>query len=125
MVGPFLEAVSNSLSASGGRSESAWRVLTLRGIDDLGGESSGVEPMMHRVLEILQPLIILSESAGFQKDLLKIINESITLWQVNTVGIMAINSLLRLVRKLNSQYCNITIGYFEPEHSNDKHTRSL
>ena len=37
--------------------------------------------MMHRVLEILQPLIILSESAGFQKDLLKIINESITLWK--------------------------------------------
>ncbi|KAL8877002.1 MAG: hypothetical protein Q9198_004899 [Flavoplaca austrocitrina] len=82
VVSPFLEAVSNSLSVSGGRGESAWRVLTLRGIDDLGGESSGVEPVMHRVLEILQPLIVLSESAGFQKDLLKIINESITLWKV-------------------------------------------
>ncbi|CAO1596637.1 hypothetical protein XANCAGTX0491_000471 [Xanthoria calcicola] len=81
VVSPFLEAVSNSLSASGGRSESAWRVLTLRGIDDLGGELSGVEPVMHRVLEILQPLIVPSESAGFQKDLLKIINESITLWK--------------------------------------------
>ncbi|KAI4263849.1 MAG: hypothetical protein L6R42_001021 [Xanthoria sp. 1 TBL-2021] len=81
VVGPFLEAVSNSLSASGGRSESAWRVLTLRGIDDLGGESSGVEPMMHRVLEILQPLTVPSESAGLENDLFKIINESITLWK--------------------------------------------
>lgn len=81
MVGPFLEAVSNSLSASGGRSESAWRVLTLRGIDDLSRESSGVEPMMHRVLEILQPLTVPSESVGFEEDLFKIINESITLWK--------------------------------------------
>ena len=81
MVGPFLDAVSNSLSASGGRSESAWRVLTLRGIDNLIGDSSRVEPMLHRVLETLQPLIVPSESAEFEKDLLKIINKSITLWK--------------------------------------------
>lgn len=53
----------------------------MRGIDDLGGESSRVEPMMHRVLEILQPLTVPSESAGFEKDLFKIINDSITLWK--------------------------------------------
>lgn len=76
-----MDAVSNSLSASGGRSESAWRVLTLRGIDSLIGDSSRVEPMMHRVLETLQPLIVPSESAGFENDLFKIINESITLWK--------------------------------------------
>ncbi|KAI4117371.1 MAG: hypothetical protein LQ345_002383 [Seirophora villosa] len=80
-VGPFLEAVSNSLSATGGRSESAWRVLTLRGINDLGWESNWVEPMRRHVLEMLQPLIVPSESAGFEKDLLKIINDSITLWK--------------------------------------------
>ncbi|KAL9012462.1 MAG: hypothetical protein Q9173_002778 [Seirophora scorigena] len=80
-VGPFLEAVSNSLSATGGRSESAWRVLTLRGINDLRWESNRVEPMRRHVLEMLQPLIVPSESAGFEKDLLKLINESITLWK--------------------------------------------
>lgn len=37
--------------------------------------------MRGHVLEMLQPLIVPSELAGFEKDLLKIINDSITLWK--------------------------------------------
>ena len=81
VVGPFLEEVSKSLSQSGGRSESAWRVLTLRGIDDLSVQSSRAESTLHQVLEILRPLIIASDLAKFEKDLVRIINESITLWK--------------------------------------------
>jgi len=81
VVGPFLEEVSKSLSQSGGRSESAWRVLTLRGIDDLSVESSRAEFPLHGVLEILRPLTIASESVEFEKDLIKIINEAVTLWK--------------------------------------------
>ncbi|KAL8963111.1 MAG: hypothetical protein Q9193_000585 [Seirophora villosa] len=80
-VGSLLEAVSNSLSATGGRSESAWRILTLRGINDLGWQTNLVEAMRRHVLETLQPLIVPSESAGFEKDLLNIINHSITVWK--------------------------------------------
>jgi len=83
-MGQFLEAVSKSLSASGGRSESVWRVLTLRGINALGGsitESSQVESTVQRVLETLRPLTILSESAELKKDLVGIISKSVTLWE--------------------------------------------
>ena len=81
VVGPFLEEVSKSLSQSGGRSESAWRALTLRGVDDLSVESSRAESTLHQVLKILRPLTIASELAEFEKDLVQIINESITLWK--------------------------------------------
>ena len=83
-VGQFLEGVSESLAARGGRSESAWRVLTLRGIDALGGsiiESSPVESTVQRVLETLRPLTMPSESAGFEEDLVGIVKMSVTLWE--------------------------------------------
>ena len=83
-MGQFLEAVSESLSAGGGRGESAWRVLTLRGIDALGGsviESSPIESTVQRVLEILRPLIMPSKSAGFEEDLVRIVKKSATLWE--------------------------------------------
>ena len=78
----FLEVVSELLAARGGRSESAWRVLTLRGIKALGGsitESSPVESTVQRVLEILRPLTVLSESAGFKEDLVGIVKKLVTL----------------------------------------------
>lgn len=81
MVGPFLEEVSESLSQLGGRSESAWRILTLRGIDNLSVESSPAKSTLHRVLETLRPLTIASELVELEKDLVTIINESITLWK--------------------------------------------
>lgn len=84
VVDKFLEAVSESLAARGGRSESVWRVLTLRGINALGGpntESSPVESTVQRVLEVLRPLTVPSESAGFEEDLLRIVTMSVTLWE--------------------------------------------
>ena len=83
-VGQFLEAVSESLSVSGGRSESAWRVLTLRGIDARGGAvmaSRQVESTVHQVLRILRPLTTPSQSAELENALLCIIKESATLWK--------------------------------------------
>ncbi len=79
----FLKAVSKSLSTLGGRSESVWRVLTLRGISALGHSitrSSEVECTVQRVLDILRPLTTLSESVELKEDLVGIISESITLW---------------------------------------------
>ena len=81
VVGSFLEEVSESLSRSGGRSESAWRVLTLRGIDDLNLESSRAKSTLDRILEDLRPLTVASQLAEFEKDLVKIITESIKLWK--------------------------------------------
>ena len=83
-MGQFLEAVSESLSVPGGRSESAWRVLTLRGIDARGGAvmaSRQVESTVHHVLQILRPLTIPSQSAELENALLGIVKESVTLWK--------------------------------------------
>lgn len=83
-VSQFLEAVSESLSATGGRSESVWRVLTLRGIDALGGpitESGQVKSTVQRVLEILRPLTTPSESADLKEGLISIASKSVTLWE--------------------------------------------
>lgn len=80
----FLDAVSKSLSGFGGRSESAWRVLTLRGIDALGGSSAKsnlVESTMYRILETLRPLTVPSESAELEKGLVDIVKSSATLWK--------------------------------------------
>ncbi len=77
-----MEAVSESLAARGGQSESAWRVLTLRGIDALGGsiiESSPAESTVQRVLETLRPLTVPSESTGFKEGLVGIIKMSVAL----------------------------------------------
>lgn len=83
-MGPFLDAVSKSLSGFGGRSESTWRVLTLQGIDALGAsptESSQVKSTVHRVLEILRPLTVQSESAKLEEDLIDLVRNSATLWK--------------------------------------------
>ena len=83
-VSQFLEAVSSSLSASGGRSESVWRVLTLRGISALNlqstPESQRIESTVQRIIRTLQPLIPPSESTELKKDLISIVANSTTLW---------------------------------------------
>ena len=82
-MGQFLEAVSKSLSVSGGRSESAWRVLTLRGINALaaaGTASRQVESTVHRVLETLRPLTTQSQLGELERTLYDLIKESATLW---------------------------------------------
>ena len=84
-VGHFLEGVSNSLSISGTRSESAWRVLTLRGIKALAGvgmASRQVDSAVHRVLNILQPLTTPSQVGELKHALFDLVKESVTLWTV-------------------------------------------
>ena len=82
-AGQFLEAVSKSLSISGGRSESAWRVLTLRGIAALGGAEMAerqVESMVDRILKILRPLTTQSQLAELKSTLIGLVKESVELW---------------------------------------------
>ena len=81
----FLEAVSKSLSVSGGRSESVWRVLTLRGISALAaaGTASGqIDFTVHRVLEILRPLTTQSQLGELERTLYDLVKESATIWAV-------------------------------------------
>ena len=80
----FLEAMSKSLSIPGGRSESAWRVLTLRGINDVaapGMVSLQVDSTVNRILEILRPLTTLSQSGEIKHALVNLVKDSITLWK--------------------------------------------
>ena len=82
-VGQFLEAVSKSLSVSGRQSESAWRVLTLRGINALAGAGTvarQVKSAVHRVLEVLQPLTTKSQLGDLENTLVNLVKESVTLW---------------------------------------------
>lgn len=82
-TGQFLEAVSKSLSVSGGRSESAWRALTLRGIAALGGAEMAerqVESMVDRILKILRPLTTQSQLAELKSTLVGLVKESVKLW---------------------------------------------
>ncbi|KAL8670545.1 MAG: hypothetical protein Q9168_004924 [Polycauliona sp. 1 TL-2023] len=82
-AGQFLEAVSKSLSVSGGRSESAWRVLTLRGIAALDGAEMAerqVESMVDRILKILRPLTTQSQLAELKSTLVDFVKESVKLW---------------------------------------------
>ena len=78
---PFLEEVSKSLSQSGGRSESVWRALCLRGIEDLSAESNRADSVLHLVLETVRPLTIAADLAEFKQDLANIVKDSITLWK--------------------------------------------
>ncbi len=82
-MGQFLEAVSKSLSVSGGRSESAWRVLTLRGINALAGTGMALRQVdftVHRVLEILRPLTTLSQLEELEHNLYDLVKHSVILW---------------------------------------------
>ena len=84
-VGQFLEGVSKSLTISGRRSESAWRVLTLRGINALAGAgmaSSQVDSAVQRVLNILQPLATPSQSGELKHTLCNLVKKSVTLWTI-------------------------------------------
>lgn len=84
-VGQFLEGVSKSLSTSGRRSESAWRVLTIRGIKALAGvgtASHQVDSAVDRVLNILQPLTTPSQSGELKHVLSDLVKGSVTLWTV-------------------------------------------
>lgn len=83
-LGDFLETVSKSLSRLEGRCESAWRVLTLRGIaglEDTSRQSSLASDTTHGILKSLRPLIIPSQMAELEKDLMNTIGASIALWQ--------------------------------------------
>ena len=82
-VGKFLEGISKSLAVSSRRSESAWRVLTLRGIDALGGAgmaSRQADSTVHRVLNILQPLTNPSQLGELKRALFNLVKESVSLW---------------------------------------------
>ena len=82
-VSQFLEEVSKSLAVSSRRSESAWRVLTLRGIDALAGAgmaSRQADSTVQRVLDILQPLTNPSQSAELKRTLFDLVKESVSLW---------------------------------------------
>ena len=82
-MGQFLEGVSKSLAVSSRRSESAWRVLTLRGIDALAGAgmaSRQADSTVHQVLDILQPLTNPSQSAELKRTLVDLVKESVSLW---------------------------------------------
>ena len=82
-MGQFLEGVSKSLAVSSRRSESVWRVLTLRGIDALAGAgmaSRQADSTVRRVLDILQPLTNPSQSAELKRTLVDLVKESVSLW---------------------------------------------
>lgn len=84
-MGQFLERVSKSLAVSNRRSESVWRVLTLRGIDALAGAgmaSRQADPTVHRILDILEPLTIPSQSTELKRTLFDIVKESVSLWTI-------------------------------------------
>lgn len=80
----FLERLSQNLLASDGRGESAWRVLTLRGIDALSerGESNKSKSLVDHILHTLKPLVAPGSLTQLKEDLTNIINNSISIWQV-------------------------------------------
>lgn len=78
-----MEDVSKSLAVSSRRSESAWRVLTLRGIDTLAGAgmaSRQADSTVHRVLDILRPLTNPSQLEELKRNLFDLVKESVSLW---------------------------------------------
>ncbi|KAL9131079.1 MAG: hypothetical protein Q9217_000902 [Psora testacea] len=83
-VSHYLTKVSNALSATGGRKETVWRVLTLRGIDALGDypteSSRQVDSCVQHILDTLQPLTVPSESSKLKQDLLTIVHEAAAVW---------------------------------------------
>ena len=85
-VRQFLDLISKSLSAKGGRRECVWRALTLQGIDALGHPSTNfphqVDSVVPHMLEALRPLADSSDIASLEKDLSALVNNSVTLWNV-------------------------------------------
>ncbi len=82
-MGQFLENVSQTLSVCSRRSESVWRVLTLRGIHapaGVGMASHRVDSMVDRVLEILKPMTTPPQSAELKNALVDLGKKSVTLW---------------------------------------------
>lgn len=80
----LLDNVSASLLAAGGRCESAWRALTLRGIDALAGtlgEVPRAASPLQRVLDGLGLLISAEDIAKFEEDMKAIVNKSAAVWE--------------------------------------------
>lgn len=77
--------MSQALASLSGRSESIWRVLTLRATGALPGSSVKVslaEPIVQRMLDILGSLIVSKDLQDLEKELLGITNELLDLWSV-------------------------------------------
>ena len=80
----FLDELSKSLSVLGEKSESLWRVLTLRGIDNLVDddlESRQSESTVKQILTSLEPLTAPAQSTKIKEALTGIVQEAITLWR--------------------------------------------
>lgn len=77
--------MSQVLASSSGRSESIWRVLTLRATEALRGSSVKVnlaEPIVQRMLDILGSLIVSKDLQEIEKELVGITNGFLDLWRV-------------------------------------------
>ncbi|KAL8788025.1 MAG: hypothetical protein Q9195_007490 [Heterodermia aff. obscurata] len=80
----FLSEISQCLAASKGHGESAWRALTLRGIDTMASSSSKrqqVDFVLKQVVGLLDPLIPIEESDRFKDDLRILVEKSISTWE--------------------------------------------
>ena len=81
----FLNDVSQCLAASKGHGESAWRALTLRGIDAIATSSSKRRPgdiVLEQVIGVLKPLIPIGELDRFKEDLTSLVNKSVSTWEL-------------------------------------------
>ena len=81
----FLSEVSQCLAASKGHGESAWRALTLRGIDAMATSLSKqrqADIVLEQVIGVLDPLISVEELDRFKEDLTNLVDKSISTWEV-------------------------------------------
>jgi len=77
--------MSQALANSGGRSESIWRILTLRATETLPRTPAKVnpaEPIVQHVLGILGSLVVPEHLKDFEKELVGITNGFLDLWRV-------------------------------------------
>ena len=83
-INQFLSEVSQCLAASKGHGESAWRALTLRGIDAMAISSKQrqADIALEQVSGVLDPLISIEELDRFKADLTSLIHKSISTWEV-------------------------------------------
>lgn len=80
-IAVILEEISKTLAIEGGRSESAWRALTFRGLHGLSSNSSEwAGSVTKEIVKVLMPLLTDSAVEAFQKDLARIVQFSIELW---------------------------------------------
>jgi hypothetical protein len=80
-IAVILEEVSRTLAIESGRSEIAWRALTVRGLHSLLPKTSEwAESVTKEIMDVLMPLLTNSTVEAFQKDLTSIVQFSIELW---------------------------------------------